>query len=92
MLGDDKGGLEDVNQAIMLDPKNADAYASRATAKYNLKDFSGRVADLKMAVSLVPGEQDYKNELDGATKTLSLDNEGGAGKRESKTQRGVCAN
>jgi tetratricopeptide (TPR) repeat protein len=44
--------LQDYEAAIVLQPKNGDLYASRASARFNRTDFEGGVADLQTALQL----------------------------------------
>jgi len=46
-------GIDACNQGLKLKPKNQRIYVIRGTTKYNLKDFSGAIADLSFAKSLV---------------------------------------
>ena len=50
MTRDYNGALADLNQAIQLNPKFAQAYSYRAQAKYFLNDKTGACADWQKAV------------------------------------------
>jgi tetratricopeptide (TPR) repeat protein len=44
--------INDYNNAIALDPKNADAYYNRALARFNLQDYRGALMDHSRAISI----------------------------------------
>jgi len=46
--------MADIEQAIRLNPKNAMAYANRATAKEVMGDLDGAIADYSRAIKLNP--------------------------------------
>jgi tetratricopeptide (TPR) repeat protein len=51
--GDYQGALVDYNQAIKINPKNAEAYHDRAILKYNkLNDIRGALADYNQVLTL----------------------------------------
>lgn len=52
--GNYEGAVEDFNQAIELDPKNALAYNKRGDAYYRLGDYEQAQADSSQAISLNP--------------------------------------
>jgi tetratricopeptide (TPR) repeat protein len=52
--GDSKKAIEDFDEAIRLDRKNATAYFLRGKARANLKDFAGSMMDHERAVQLEP--------------------------------------
>ena len=47
--------LNDLNQAIALDPNFGDAYLYRAYVKRDIKDIAGAVTDIKQVLELLPG-------------------------------------
>jgi len=51
-LGDKQGAVADYNQAIAINPQNADAYNNRGNSKYDLGDTQGACADYKKAIAL----------------------------------------
>jgi tetratricopeptide (TPR) repeat protein len=53
MLNDPQGALADYNQAIALNPSDAEAYNSRGVLKYQiLKDDRGALADFDRAIAV----------------------------------------
>ncbi|WP_310424319.1 tetratricopeptide repeat protein [Chamaesiphon sp. VAR_48_metabat_135_sub] len=53
--GDNRGALADYNQAIALNPKDAEAYNNRGVLKYQkLNDVQGALADYNQAIALNP--------------------------------------
>jgi tetratricopeptide (TPR) repeat protein len=82
-----KGAIAKFNEALQLDPKQAETYHGRAYARERLDDIDGSIADYTTAISLNPnipktyagrGYGKYrKGDLDGAIvdydKALSLD-------------------
>lgn len=54
--GDDAKALVDFNQAILLNPRYADAYSARSSAKFNLADFKGSIDDLNQVLLITPGD------------------------------------
>lgn len=57
--GDFKGALKDFNEAIRQNPKAANSYLSRGTAKYKLEDYRGACIDWIKAREL--GDQSAYN-------------------------------
>jgi tetratricopeptide (TPR) repeat protein len=51
---DFKGGLDDCNRAIKLNPEYALAYSNRANDKANLGDYEGALVDCNKSISLDP--------------------------------------
>lgn len=51
---DYKGALEDMDQAIKLEPKHADYFVNRAFLKYHLDDYFGAMSDFDYAIGLEP--------------------------------------
>jgi tetratricopeptide (TPR) repeat protein len=51
---DSSGGVSDLNRAIQLDPKYANAYVLRGSLKVKLNDTQGALADFNRAISLDP--------------------------------------
>ncbi len=49
-LKDYQGALVDFNQAITIDPKNADAYSSQGAAHQELKDYRLALSDYNQAI------------------------------------------
>jgi len=52
--GEDKQAAEDFGDAILLDPKLAEAYHQRAIARYHSGDVTGAVLDLEAALQHEP--------------------------------------
>jgi Tfp pilus assembly protein PilF len=57
--GDWKAALNEYNNAVGFDPKNADAYYYRALAAQNLKDYRNAVNDYSRAISLDNSNGNY---------------------------------
>ncbi|TRU85433.1 MAG: tetratricopeptide repeat protein, partial [Microcystis novacekii Mn_MB_F_20050700_S1D] len=51
-----QGAVADYNQAIKLNPDDANAYYNRGVAKYNLGDNQGAIADYNQAIKLKPDD------------------------------------
>ena len=49
---DFKGAIQDYNEALKIDPKNATAYNNRGAAKMMLKELDAAMADFNKAISL----------------------------------------
>ena len=47
--GDFKAALKDFDQALQIDPNNADAYGNRCVARYKLGDKQGAIEDCQKA-------------------------------------------
>jgi tetratricopeptide (TPR) repeat protein len=78
LKGDNRGALADLNQAIALDPKNDDAYVSRALLKQSgLRDFQGALADYNQAIALNPKNYNAYG-LHGSLKGIYLKDEQGS--------------
>ena len=56
--GDLDAAFIDFNHALELDPKNADLYYSRGTAKFTKGDLDGAIADCTSAIELDPKNSD----------------------------------
>ena len=93
-MGDYKGAVEDLTNAISADPKMADAYTFRASAYRYLDELGKARADIEAALTLTPDdpaallERGIINRLDGNDaaaradwlRVLELDPDGEAGK------------
>jgi lipoprotein NlpI len=53
-LGDWPGARHDLDQAIALDPHDAEAYNHRSEVKWDLADYAGAVADGSAAIHIQP--------------------------------------
>jgi tetratricopeptide (TPR) repeat protein len=53
---DYKEAIQKCNQAIELNPKNADAYNLRGVIKYKLSDYRGAIQDYSKAIELNPND------------------------------------
>jgi len=51
---DDKGAITDLNKAIALDPKFANAYVGRGNAELDLEQYAAAIADYDKAIALDP--------------------------------------
>jgi Flp pilus assembly protein TadD len=60
-LQDYQRAIADYDQAISLNPNDANTYNNRGKAKYKLKDYSGAVADYDQAISLNPNDASAYN-------------------------------
>src|SRR5262249_43933069 len=56
--GDNQGAIEDLNQALALNPNYTDAFMSRAYARAALGDNRGAIDDFTQALRLAPNEAD----------------------------------
>ncbi len=52
--GDPQGGLQDLDRALELDPRDASAYVNRGAVRLNLGDLQGALQDLNRALELDP--------------------------------------
>ena len=52
LLKNYKGAIEDFNQAIKLNPKNAESYINRGTARDYLKDYKREIEDFNKGIEL----------------------------------------
>ncbi|MCL2923866.1 MAG: hypothetical protein MGF17_04350 [Trichodesmium sp. MAG_R04] len=53
-LGDNRGGLEDLESAVQLQPKNPEAYYHRGNTRRSLGDVSGAIIDFETAIKFNP--------------------------------------
>ncbi len=51
---DYKGAIVDLNKALSLNPKNANAFYCRATCKHQTEDYKGAVEDYSKTIKLKP--------------------------------------
>ena len=58
--GDFSAALKDFDQALQLDPNNADAYGNRCVARYKLRDKQGAIKDCQKAVALYQVQENTK--------------------------------
>ncbi len=56
--GDLQGAINDLSEAIRLNPKYAFAYALRGTVRHELKDYRGAISDFSEAIRLSPNHMD----------------------------------
>jgi len=56
----------DFNQAIRLDPNNADAYYRRGDAYFWKQDYDRAIVDFNQAIRLDPNNADAKSGLEAA--------------------------
>jgi tetratricopeptide (TPR) repeat protein len=54
VLGDRQGAIQDYNEAIRLNPKDAFAYTNRGNARADLGDRQGAIQDYNEAIRLNP--------------------------------------
>ena len=52
--GNFQGAIADYNQALRIDPNDAQAYNNRGNAKYDLKDYAGAMGDFNEAIRIDP--------------------------------------
>ena len=57
ILNDYKGAISDFDKAIELNPKDADAYICRGTAKAILNDYKGAILDYDKYIELNPKDK-----------------------------------
>ncbi len=67
-----ESAIEAFSACLLIAPQEASAYRGRATARFQLKDWTGAVSDFKRAQELDPGEPE--NGL-GLGLTLAMQNE-----------------
>jgi len=53
-LKDNKSALEDIDQAIKMEPNNVNFYINRSYLRYQVNDIRGTMADLDYAITLDP--------------------------------------
>ena len=53
-LGDKEGSITDCNQAMAINPYDADTYNNRGNSKYDLGDKKGAIADYNQAIAINP--------------------------------------
>ncbi|MFK0734953.1 MAG: tetratricopeptide repeat protein, partial [Gloeotrichia echinulata HAB0833] len=72
---DIKGAIEDYNQALKINPNDAQAYNNRGGARVNSGDFKGAIEDFNQALKINPNlAEAYKNR--GVARYLSGDKQG----------------
>jgi len=54
LRNDTNEAIEDLTKAIELNPRYAEAYAGRGTAKADKRDFTGAIEDFTIAIELQP--------------------------------------
>lgn len=59
--GDHKEAIKDFDQALQLDPNNADAYGNRCVARYKLGDKHGAIEDCQKAAALYQVKEKTKD-------------------------------
>ena len=69
--GDPKGAIDDFNQAIELNPDNAETYKFRAKAKVKLEDYQAAIEDYNQVIKLNPADASAYKERAEAKRKLS---------------------
>ena len=86
-LEDNKGAIEDLDQAIKLNPKYEDALLDRGLSKDAIEDYKGAIADFTLVINLNPKRaiayydramskkqtEDYKGALADLDKAVELE-------------------
>ncbi|MFN7851159.1 MAG: tetratricopeptide repeat protein [Dolichospermum sp.] len=60
-LGDKPGAIDDYNQAIKINPNNAQAYNNRGIVRYELGDKPGAIDDYNLAIKINPNNANAYN-------------------------------
>jgi len=69
LLGDYKGAILEFTKSIIMNPNYPHAYSSRATAKFELRDYEGTISDCREALKLhFKSDWDLNLELKGNSK------------------------
>src|SRR5438067_11381006 len=77
-VGDNQGAIGEFDQALRIEPNNADAYLGRGAARAALGDNPGALADFDQAIRLNPNEGEAYLAR-GAVRGPLGDNRGAAG-------------
>ncbi len=59
--GNYKEAIQDLNEAIHLNPKDFKAYSNRGLARIKLEDYEGAIEDFSQAISIDPSDIAYSN-------------------------------
>ena len=65
MKGDLAGALDDLNQAIEIDPKHAPAFGNRGLLRQTQGDLPGALADWRKALEVAPSDWPSRRTVEG---------------------------